>query len=117
MFNLEILTGLPPGIEAKPPINGYKEYIVTTTPENIDHVERDLETDTSNNSNVDSNIIPDRPVEVANRRHSSNIQTHYWLTDAEAANLINDPRILILELHPDFMPGVRPETSTREFVS
>jgi len=82
---------------ARPAIDGKKEYIITARPEAIDAVEQDLENDTSANNQVDSAVIPDRAVAVANRRPGSDNQTHYWLTDEEAANIRNDPRILLVE--------------------
>jgi hypothetical protein len=36
--------------------------------------------------------VPDRAVECANRRPISR-NTHYYLTDAEAESLQNDPRV------------------------
>ena len=82
---------------ARPAIDGKKEYIITARPEAIDAVEQDLENDTSANNQVDSAVIPDRAVAVANRRPGSDNQTHYWLIDEEAANIRNDPRILLVE--------------------
>lgn len=90
---------------ARPAVDGKKEYVITASPETIDAVERDLENDTAANNQVDSAIIPDRPVQVANRRPGSDDQTHYWLTDEEAANIKNDPRILLVEPTIEFTEG------------
>lgn len=82
-----------------------KEYIVVMHPEyDISVIEQELEQDTSSNSLVDSNIVPDRPVEVADKRFGSNQQTHYYLTPNEARKLRADPRILAVELNPRHNP-------------
>lgn len=44
--------------------------------------------------------IPNRLVKCVNRRPTSR-NTHYLLTYAEAAQLINDPRVLAVELNPE----------------
>ena len=41
--------------------------------------------------------FPDREVECANRREISR-NTHYWLTDEEAEQVRNDPRVLLVSL-------------------
>ena len=55
--------------------------------------------------------IPKRSVDVANARPSSQRNTHYSLTDAEAEALKNDPRVygvtLLPELDPDLGIGRR----------
>jgi len=45
--------------------------------------------------------IPNRTVEIANPRLGSNRITHWYLTDEEARELENDPRIEAVELPPD----------------
>jgi len=50
--------------------------------------------------------IPGRAVEVANARPGSQRNTHYSLTDAEAAALNNDPRVLACELRPDLRDDI-----------
>lgn len=82
-----------------------KEYIVVMQPGiDISVLEHELENDTSNNTLVDSNVVPDRPVEVADRRFGSDSQTHFYLTFDEARKLRNDPRILAVELNPRHNP-------------
>lgn len=49
-----------------------------------------------------SRWIPDRAVEIAYARESSLRQCWYYLTDAEADELRNDPRIEIIEIPPEF---------------
>lgn len=50
--------------------------------------------------------IPNRAVNVANARPGSQRNTHYSLTDAEAATLNNDPRVLACELRPDLRDDI-----------
>ena len=45
--------------------------------------------------------IPCRCVHIANPRPGSKIQTHFMLTDAEAEELRNDPRVRAVEIPPD----------------
>lgn len=70
----------------------------------IDTLEYDLERDTSRDNTVNSNIVPDRVVEVANRRPGSDRQTHYFLTDEEAKNLTNHPMVKHVILDPEENP-------------
>jgi hypothetical protein len=87
--------------------NDKKDYIVIVKEEfTIDKLEEDLERDTSNDNTVNSNIIPDRAVEVANRRPGSERQTHYWLTDEEAIKLKNHPMVHDVEWNPVVNPFV-----------
>lgn len=68
----------------------YKEYTVTTESMEItDSLWDDL---VSPNSILET--IPDRPVEVANERPLNPCNTSYWLTDAEAELLREDPRVV-----------------------
>lgn len=72
-----------------------KEYIVTVKDyESLDSFYHDME----NSSAV--RHIPRRPVQVANKRPISRA-THYWLYDGEARNLVNDPRVIGVELTPE----------------
>lgn len=73
----------------------------------IDILERDLERDTTLDNSVDSSIIPDRIVDVANRRPASDTQTHYYLTDDEAQKLRDHPDVLDVELNPEQNPRLR----------
>lgn len=69
-----------------------REYIVTLKNfEDLDSFYEDMETPGGNL------YIPDRAVEVFNRRPISR-NTHYMLTDAEAETIKNDPRVLDVEL-------------------
>src|SRR5210317_471354 len=72
-----------------------KEYVVTVR-KDVDwrEVHADIINDTSTDDAVDSNIIPDRACECCNERPLNKRNTHYHLTDAEANQLRNDPRII-----------------------
>jgi len=70
------------------------EYIVTLkNKEDLDLFYEDMETPGGNL------YIPNRSVEVANRRPISR-NTHYYLTKDEAEQLKNDPRVLDVSLTP-----------------
>jgi len=45
--------------------------------------------------------IPNRSVEIANARPSSQRNTHYYLSDDEATTLANDSRVIAVEIPPD----------------
>jgi len=85
--------------------NNVYEYVVSVLPDyTIDQLQIELTTDTTANTQVDSNIIPDRPIEIANERPLNERQTHFYLTPTEAANLINDSRIELVEMSPQKNP-------------
>jgi hypothetical protein len=64
-----------------------REYVVTLKKgQDCDCFYDDMETPGG------TDCVPDRAVECANRRPISR-NTHYWLTDAEAEALQNDPRV------------------------
>lgn len=70
------------------------EYIVTLKNKNdLDDFYNDMETPGGNL------YIPERTVEVANRRQISR-NTHYYLTAEEAEQIKNDPRVLAVERLP-----------------
>ena len=84
-----------------------KEYVVIVKEGlTIDQLEADLERDTSEDDGIDSSVIPDRSVDVANRRPLSERQTHYWMTFEEAQNLKQHPDVLDVELCPDTNPSL-----------
>jgi subtilisin family serine protease len=88
--------------------NQLQDYVVIVKQGlTIDDLERDLERDTTLDDSVDSSIIPDRIVDVANRRPASDTQTHYWLTVDEALKLKNHPDVLDVELNPEVNPSLR----------
>lgn len=94
-----------------------KEYIVTMKKGyDISELEIELENDTTANNLVDSNIVPDRPVEVSDRRPGSSRQTHFLLTFDEANALRNDPRVLDVELNPANNPLLTIEQSAIDYV-
>lgn len=87
------------------------EYIVTVA-QGVDwrNVHNDLIRDTSTDDSVDSNIVPDRACEcITERIYSRN--THYELTDQEAEQLRNDPRIVAVAKPPTFRPSIRKQQS------
>lgn len=76
-------------------VQGELEYVVTVK-EGVDwqEVHNELTNPTKNNPSVDSNIIPDRVVEVVKLRPNNPRNTHYYLTKEEKDRLVNDPRIV-----------------------
>ena len=87
-----------------------REYVVTLKNfEDLEEFYDDMETPGGNL------YIPDRCVEVLNRRPIS-VNTHYLLTDEEAIQVRNDPRVLACELTPtELGMSIRPhwiQTST-----
>lgn len=88
-----------------------KEYVVTLkNKEDLDAFYEDMETPGGNL------FIPNRAVEVANRREISR-NTHYYLTSEEADTLRNDPRVLDVQPLPEELGlKVRPSyTQTSSF--
>lgn len=78
-----------------------KEYIVVAKDEpSIDRVDAALTVDTTKDNKVDSNIVPDRAVQVANPRLANPRITHYYLTDAEAAALKKFPGVEAVHTPP-----------------
>lgn len=90
---------------------GEKEYIVTIKKgHDLEQVHDELIRDTNNDDSVDSNIIPDRPVEVSMIREINPRNTHYLLTHDEANNLKNDARVQGV-----YLKALRPKPSPRAF--
>ena len=75
-----------------------KEYIVTVK-KGVDWsiVHQEIINDTTADDSVDSSIIPDRACECYKERPLNSRNTHYHLTDAEATQLRNDPRIVAVQ--------------------
>ena len=81
-----------------------KEYIVSLWKlEDLDSFYEDMETPGGNL------YIPNRAIHCADRRPISR-NTHYMLSDWEAAELKGDPRVRFVELHPRYL-GVSAGTS------
>lgn len=79
-----------------------REYIITVAdPSMWDVLWDKLTTD-----GLGDNFIPQRAVEVINERPFNDYCAHFLLTDAEAALIANDPRIVAIELQADLQPGV-----------
>ena len=53
-------------------------------------------------------VVPNRIVDVANQRPLSKRLTHYYLTDEEANDLINDPRVVCVEIPPEKRKDIFP---------
>lgn len=71
------------------------EYIVTVKKDaNWKELHDELSRDTSADSSVDSNIVPDRPVTVVEEKSYNKRNTHYELSKDEATALEKDNRIL-----------------------
>ena len=74
-----------------------KEYtVIVKAGVNLEEVENDLTA-----SSGDSSSIPNRSVDIVNARPGSRRATHFALTDEEAKNLENDPRVEAVEIPPD----------------
>lgn len=81
-----------------------KEYIVTCkNKEDLDSLYDDMETPGGNL------YIPDRAVELVDRRNISR-NTHYMLSDEEAEQVRNDPRVVACDLTPEQL-GIFPGAS------
>lgn len=88
-----------------------KEYVVTLkNKDDLDDFYDDMETPGGNL------YIPDRSVDVSQRRSISR-NTHYMLTEEEAAQVRNDPRVLAVEQPPKALgiEVVRHWTQTSDF--
>lgn len=73
-----------------------KQYIITLA-KGVDATEfcTHMESDTTS---VDCGCIPDRTVDVSNRKPASKRSTEYSLTDSEANHLKDDPRVIGVEI-------------------
>ena len=87
-----------------------KEYIVVVK-RGIDLNEIDAEMQSSSGNDV----IPQRAVDVANARVGSKRMTHYALTDEEATQLSNDPRVLSVEIPVEQREDIVIDLNARRF--
>ena len=87
-----------------------KEYQVIVK-RGIDLTEIDAEMQSSSGND----IIPQRAVDVVNARSGSKRMTHYALTDEEAAQLSNDPRILAVEIPANQREDIQIELNAQRF--
>jgi subtilisin family serine protease len=79
-----------------------KEFIVVAKSEaDIDSIHSELTRDTSADPSVNSNVVPDRAVSVANARLGNPRITHYYLTNEEAERLCQDPRLEAVHQPPN----------------
>ena len=78
------------------------KQVLVTLNKGVDYAEfwDQLERDTTTDPSVDSNIIPDRTVDVSNRKPLSNRTTEYVLSDDEIARLKTDPRVMGIDQLP-----------------
>jgi|TARA_B100001964_G_scaffold78806_1_gene89116 subtilisin family serine protease len=83
----------PQGIPITPNSNKRDYNVITKRGINYIEIYNELIRDTSADDSVDSDIIPDRAVEVVQERPNNNRITRLSLTDAEAKKLKNDSRI------------------------
>ena len=110
--NLEVVK--LPDIPGEDP-DELREYIVVVKRDyTIDRLEHDLRRDTAEDDGVDSSMVPDRPVSVANPRMASKRQTHFMMTWAEAQALKNHPEVLDVELMGSLVTQTA-ATSTQNF--
>lgn len=73
-----------------------KEYsVIAVSRDVLSQLEEELTASTGNGS------IPNRKVDIANKRLGSKIQTHFMLTDDEAELLKSDPRVRAVEEPPE----------------
>jgi len=73
-----------------------KEYtVIANTREDLPALEAEI------TASSGAGPIPNRSVDVANPRPGSRIQTHFMLTDEEAEDLRNDPRVRAVEIPPE----------------
>ena len=79
-----------------------KEYIITVN----DPAVWDEVWDLFTQGGLGDNFIPQRPVEVINERPFNDFVAHFSLTDAEAAELMKDPRFASVELQADLQEDV-----------
>tara|TARA_B110000503_G_scaffold140576_1_gene231825 strand:+ start:1128 stop:2672 length:1545 start_codon:yes stop_codon:yes gene_type:complete len=79
-----------------------KEYIVSLN-KDVDYAAFNQEMI----ANTGAGDIPNRGVEVANARPGSQRNTHYMLTDEEAAALAKDSRVCAVELRPDLRTDIK----------
>ena len=74
-----------------------KEYIVSLKA----GVDYDAFWDQIENASADDGFVPTRRVDIINERPGSLRSCHYSLTNEEAAQLANDPRVYSVEIPPD----------------
>lgn len=70
------------------------------------------------NASADDGFVPSRRVDIVNNRDGSLRMCHYALTDAEAAQLKNDPRVYDVEIPPEQREDIfmqRRATQTSDF--
>lgn len=79
-----------------------KEYIVTLNKDvDFDQFNQDMIKSTGDGN------IPQRTVDIADKRPLSQRNTHYALTAQEAEQLKNDPRVLDVDIRPDQNPNIQ----------
>lgn len=93
-----------------------KEYIVVAKSEaDIDSLHAELTVNTLHNASVNRLVVPTRAVNVANARLGNPRITHYMLSDTEALELCNDPRVEAV--HPVPPPDTKVKSVIQRSVS
>ena len=93
-----------------------EEYrVITNKGTDIAEIDQLLQKDTSGDSNVDSNIIPDRTCDVSHAKATNNRITCYMLEPEEAEKLKADGRILDVEASSIDQYAELFETQTAQF--
>ena len=79
-----------------------KEYtVIVNNRDDLADIEKELTASTGDGP------IPQRSVGIANPRPGSRVQTHFMLTDQEAAALESDPRVRAVEIPPEQRTDVK----------
>ncbi len=92
-------------LHEKDPDDKFETIVTVKKGVNWEVLHNELTRDTTADPSVDSNIIPDRTVDVIKLKSTNKRNTHYNLSPNEAKKLKNDPRIEAIEapLDPRFI--------------
>tara|TARA_B100001013_G_scaffold100087_3_gene56414 strand:- start:12284 stop:14053 length:1770 start_codon:yes stop_codon:yes gene_type:complete len=92
-------------LHEKDPDDKFETIVTVKKGINWEVLHNELTRDTTADPSVDSNIIPDRTVDVIKLKSTNKRNTHYNLSPNEAKKLKNDPRIEAIEapLDPRFI--------------
>lgn len=85
-------------------------YVIAKSSQFHDQIQNELIRDTSADDSVDSNVIPDRIVDIAKSKPSNPLVTMYYLTDDEVKKINQDERVQGIDLWssaPDKMDAVQ----------
>ena len=73
-------------------------HVIAKSSQFHDQIKNELIRDTSADDSVDSNVIPDRIVEIAKSKPNNPLVTMYYLTDDEAKKINQDERVQDIDL-------------------